>query len=64
MDMRLSTDSSESFQILQGRILEAYLGLSGEFDFFSIDAREPVESQQAVIRDLIRSNLNLKDYRS
>lgn len=64
MDMRLSTDSYESFQILQGRILEEYLGLSGEFDFFSIDAREPVESQQAVIRDLIRANLNLKDYRS
>lgn len=64
MDLRLSNDTYESFKILQGRILEEYLGMSGEFDFFSIDARDPVESQQTVIRKLISSNLKLHDYRS
>jgi|ERR1043166_5345509 dTMP kinase len=62
MDLRLATDPYESFRIFQGRILEQYLAMSTEFDFLVIDADEPVEKQQAIVRDLVASRINLKEY--
>src|SRR2546421_3362002 len=52
MDLRLSTDPYESFRIFQGRILEQYLAISTEFDFFVIYAKPPVETQQSLVRRL------------
>lgn len=59
MDMRLSTDPYESFRIFQGRLLEQYLAMSTEFGFLIIDANQPIESQQSVIRSLVASKIRL-----
>ena len=62
MDMRLSTDPYESFRIFQGRILEQYLGMSTEFNFSVMDANQPVESQQSIVRELVASRINLSAF--
>lgn len=62
MDLRLSADSYESFKIFQGRILEQYLAMSTEFDFLVIDANEPIEAQQSVVRRLLADRLDLGAY--
>ena len=59
MDMRLSSDPYESFRIFQGRILEQYLSMSTEFKFSLIDANQPVEIQQALVRDLVAAKIDL-----
>jgi dTMP kinase len=63
MDLRLSTDPYESFRIFQGRILEQYLAMSTEFNFIVVDANQCVESQQAVVRELVTQRVGLADYR-
>src|SRR5512138_358310 len=55
MDLRLSADPYESFRIFQGRMLEQYLAMSTEFNFLLIDANQPIEAQQSVVRELIGS---------
>ena len=62
MDLRLSTDPYESFRIFQGRVLEQYLAMSTEFKFLGIDANQAIEAQQAVVRDLIASKLELASF--
>src|SRR5213596_3351151 len=62
MDLRLSTDTYESFRIFQGRILEQYLAMSTEFKFLVINANQPVEEQQSLVRDLIRAKLKLAQF--
>jgi dTMP kinase len=62
MDLRLASDSYESFRIFQGRILEQYLAMSTEFNFLVLDANQPVEVQQSVIRDLVTAKLDLAKY--
>jgi dTMP kinase len=59
MDLRLSTDPYESFRIFQGRILEQYLAMSADFKFLVIDANQPIEEQQSVVRDLVTARLDL-----
>ena len=63
MDLRLSSDSYESFRIFQGRILEQYLAMSTEFSFLVIDANQLVERQQALVRDLVGQRLSLANFR-
>jgi dTMP kinase len=62
MDLRLSTDPYESFRIFQGRILEQYLAMSTQFKFLVIDANQPIEAQQAVVRELVASKLDLRAF--
>jgi dTMP kinase len=62
MDMRLATDPYESFRIFQGRLLEQYLAMSTEFRFHVIDANQPVEAQQSVVRQLVAANIELANY--
>ncbi|MEO5804226.1 MAG: thymidylate kinase, partial [Verrucomicrobiota bacterium] len=62
MDLRLSSDPYESFRIFQGRILEQYLAMSTEFKFLVINANQPVEEQQSLVRDLIRAKLKLAQF--
>lgn len=59
MDLRLSNDPYESFRIFQGRILDQYLGMSGEFNFMIMDANQPIEAQQNIVRDLVGAKLDL-----
>src|SRR5438093_11411981 len=62
MDLRLSSDPYESFRIFQGRILEQYLSMSTEFSFLVIDANQPVEAQQSVVRQLVEVRIDLVAY--
>ena len=63
MDLRLSNDIYESFRIFQGRLLEQYLAMSTEFNFTVIEANDPVETQQAVVRQLITKRVDLAAYK-
>ena len=62
MDLRLSTDPYESFRIFQGRILEQYLSMSTEFKFLVIDANQPIEAQQGMVRELIAARIDLASF--
>ena len=63
MDLRLSNDIYESFRIFQGRLLEQYLAMSTEFNFTVIDANEAVETQQAVVRQLLGKRVDLAAFK-
>ena len=63
MDLRLSNDIYESFRLFQGRQLEQYLAMSTEFNFTVIDANDPVETQQAVVRQLVTKRVDLATYK-
>ncbi len=63
MDLHLATDPYESFRIFQGRILEEYLAMSTEFNFLVIDANQPIETQQAIVRDLVAAKVDLTQYK-
>ncbi len=62
MDLGLSSDPEESFRIFQGRLLEQYLAMSTEFGFRVIDANQPVEAQQSVLRRLVADQINVMEY--
>src|SRR4051812_36853494 len=63
MDLHLSTDPYESFRIFQGRILEQYLAMSTEFDFIVMDANQRVETQQAVVRQIVSQRIELARFK-
>jgi dTMP kinase len=63
MDLRLSADPYESFRIFQGRILEQYLAVAGEFKFIVIDANQHVEKQQSYVRKVVGERINLARFR-
>jgi len=63
MDLRLSTDSYESFRIFQGRILEQYLAMSREFNFMVMDANQQAEKQQVLVRKLVREHIDLAKFK-
>ena len=63
MDLRLSADPYESFRIFQGRILEQYLGMAGEFKFMVMDANQNVEKQQILVRKVVAERINLARFR-
>jgi len=62
MDLKLSTDPYESFRIFQGRLLDQYLAMSQEFSFLQIDANQPIETQQSLVRGLVTSKLDLASF--
>jgi dTMP kinase len=62
MDLRLHTDPYESFRIFQGRMLERYLRMTGEFNFLTIDANQPIEAQQSIVRTLVSERIDLASY--
>jgi dTMP kinase len=63
MDLRLSSDPYESFRIFQGRILEQYMAMSGEFKFMVMDANQHVEKQQVLVRKLVSEKIDLKKFK-
>ena len=63
MDLRLSADPYESFRIFQGRILEQYLAMAGEFKFMVMDANQNVEKQQILVRKVVAERINLARFR-
>src|SRR5829696_2229618 len=62
MDLRLSTDPYESFRIFQGRILQLYMAMSTEFGFHVMDANQPIEAQQSIVRDLVSSKIDFSQF--
>jgi dTMP kinase len=62
MDLGLSTDRYESFRIFQGRMLERYLSMADEFRFITVDANQPIETQQSFVRETVASRLDLATF--
>src|SRR6202051_4333871 len=59
LDLGLTEDAEESFRLFQGRILEEYEKMVPEFGLTVIDATMPVEAQQAQVRRIVQSHLDL-----
>ncbi|MPZ97949.1 MAG: dTMP kinase [Dehalococcoidia bacterium] len=57
MDMMLSEDIMESFQIFQGRILDEYHRLTDEFGLVPIDATQTLVKQQQQMREIVQPHL-------
>lgn len=57
MDMGLSEDPEESFEIFQGRILTEYEKIVPEYGLEVIDATLPVEEQQMQMRQIVKAKL-------
>lgn len=57
MDLGLSDKKITSFRLFQGRVLEEYEKMAGEFNFKIIDAKQPAEKQQKEIRGLVTAML-------
>jgi len=57
MDLELSEDAEESFQMFQGRIIEEYDKMVPEFELTVVDATLPIEVEQAQMRQVVKSKL-------
>jgi dTMP kinase len=57
MDLGLSDDIEECFRIFQGRIIEEYEKMVGEFGLVVIDATLSIEEQQAQVRNIVAEAL-------
>ena len=57
MDLRLSTDPTESYRLFQARIQQEYEGLVREYGLATMDATLPVEVQQRALREMVRPHL-------
>ncbi|MDE3178477.1 MAG: dTMP kinase [Acidobacteriota bacterium] len=57
MDLNLSDDPDESFKLFQGRIVEEYEKMIGEFDLAVLDATLPIEKQQSEMRLIVKARL-------
>lgn len=66
LDLGLSNDSYESYEIFQARILEEYEKMIDEFNFQVIDATLPLLEQQEIMREMLEPYLvdSLKAERS
>jgi dTMP kinase len=60
MDLGLSRDPAESFRLFQSRVLDLYDGLVKDFDLRVVDATGAINSQQQLVRRLVRKVL--RDY--
>ncbi len=63
MDLGLSPDPYESFELFQGRIYEEYQRMSAEFGFLTIDAGRPPEVQQDEVRQIVLTQVDLPSYK-
>ncbi len=57
LDVGLSPDPYESFRMFQGRILEEYEHMIGEFNLCVIDATDTLVSQQQKVRSIVEPHL-------
>lgn len=61
MDMGFSQDLVESFRIFQSRILKEYDKIVDEYGLITMDAQQPIETQQEHMRQLVSKAL--EDYK-
>jgi dTMP kinase len=59
MDLGLSKDPEESFQLFQGRIKDEYSRLAAEYNFTVMDASLPIEVQQQTVRSIVKNEIDL-----
>jgi dTMP kinase len=57
MDMNLSPDLTQSFQIFQSRILMEYDKIVEEYGLLTMDATQDIETQQELMRTLVSDTL-------
>jgi dTMP kinase len=57
MDIGLHEDIQESYKLFQSRILDEYAMLATEFDLHVMDATQPIEAQQRLLRRAIVPHL-------
>jgi dTMP kinase len=57
MDLGLSDNPDDSFRLFQGRIVEEYDKMVSSFDLHVVDATLPIETQQAHIRQLVKTKI-------
>lgn len=60
LDLGLHVDPLESFRIFQGRILQEYDRMLGEFEFTVVDASASIAEQQRIVRSTVERRL--QDY--
>ena len=59
MDLGLSKDPTESFQLFQGQIKDEYSRLSDEYGFTVMDATGTIEAQQQLMRTIVANEIDL-----
>jgi dTMP kinase len=57
MDLGLHPDSHESYRLFQSRVLEEYERLVSEYGLGVVDATQPVETQQRILRRAVEPHL-------
>ena len=57
MDIHPHADSEESYRLFQGRLIEEYDEIVKEFGLTVMDATQPVEVQQRILRRIIGAHL-------
>jgi len=63
MDMGLSKDVEESFQLFQGRVKDQYDRMAGEFQFAVVDGTLNIHHQQEIVRGRIADSIDLSRFR-
>ncbi len=58
MDMEWADEEEESFKLFQGKILDEYDRMVGEFGLTTIDATRSIEKQQREMRAIVVRHLN------
>ena len=53
MDLGLSPDPVESFRLFQGRVIDEYDKMTGEYGFKVIDGTRNIDSQQQQVRSIV-----------
>jgi dTMP kinase len=64
LDMGWSNDPQESFAVFQGKILQEYDSMVSEFGLTLIDATRSIEEQQREMRQLIKSHLENRRFKT
>ncbi|HEY3111843.1 MAG TPA: dTMP kinase [Chloroflexota bacterium] len=59
MDLGLSKDPTESFQLFQAQIKDQYGRLADEYDFTVMDATGTIEAQQQLMRTIVANEIDL-----
>jgi dTMP kinase len=63
MDMGFASDPVESFRIFQGKIHQEYRRIAAEFAFARIDATSAPDVQQAQVREVVETRIDLPRFR-
>jgi dTMP kinase len=59
LDLGLSKDPTESFQLFQGQIKDEYTRLAYEYGFTIMDATGMIEAQQQLMRTIVANEIDL-----